>query len=94
MGGTVEKRSSAALRFKPHRSTYVYIRLAVRLFARLASEHIVKSFGFYRQGKCLFIIAPPCGNALPVNSPQNGIFQLPRAIGESFLLTKETFSYN
>jgi len=37
--GAVEKSSSAALRFKPHRSTYVYIRLAVRFFARLAYEH-------------------------------------------------------
>jgi hypothetical protein len=35
----VEKRSSAVLRYKPHRSTYGTIRLAVRLFARLASEH-------------------------------------------------------
>jgi hypothetical protein len=37
--GAIEKRSSAALRFKPHCSTYVYIRFAVRFFARLASEH-------------------------------------------------------
>jgi hypothetical protein len=37
--GAVEKRSSAALRCKPRRSTYVYMRLAVRFFARLASEH-------------------------------------------------------
>jgi hypothetical protein len=37
--GAIEKRPSAALRFKPHRSTYVYIRLAVHFFARLASEH-------------------------------------------------------
>jgi hypothetical protein len=37
------KRSSvpikSGLRRKPHRSTYVNIRLAVRFFARLASEH-------------------------------------------------------
>jgi hypothetical protein len=37
--GAVEKRSSAVLRCKPHRSTYIHIRLAVRFFARLASEH-------------------------------------------------------
>ena len=37
--GAVEKRSSAVLRCKRHRSTYIYIRLAVRFFARLASEH-------------------------------------------------------
>jgi hypothetical protein len=37
--GAVEKRSSAVLRCKPHRSTYIYIRLAARFFARLASEH-------------------------------------------------------
>jgi hypothetical protein len=33
------KRSSAALRCKTHHSTYIKIRLAVRFFARLASEH-------------------------------------------------------
>ena len=38
-GGAVEKRPSAALRCKPHLSTYIHIRLAVRFFARLASEH-------------------------------------------------------
>jgi hypothetical protein len=32
----VEKRSSAALRCKPHRSTYFSIRLALDVFARLA----------------------------------------------------------
>jgi hypothetical protein len=37
--GAVEKRSSAVLRCKPHHSTYIHIRFAVRLFARLASEH-------------------------------------------------------
>jgi hypothetical protein len=37
--GAVEKRSSAVLRCKPHRSTYIYIRLAVLILARLASEH-------------------------------------------------------
>jgi len=39
------------------------------VFARLAYEHILKSCGFYRQGTRQLIIAPPCGNALPVNSP-------------------------
>jgi hypothetical protein len=38
-GGTVEKSSSALFRCKPHRLTYIYIRLAVLFFARLASEH-------------------------------------------------------
>jgi len=37
--GAIEKRSSAVLRCKQHRSTYVYIRLAILFFARLASEH-------------------------------------------------------
>jgi hypothetical protein len=37
--GTVEKRSSAVLRNKPHRSTYIHIRLVVRLIVRLAAEH-------------------------------------------------------
>jgi hypothetical protein len=46
VAGAVEKRSSAVLRCKPHRSTYIYIRLAVRFFARLASEHIVKPTAF------------------------------------------------
>jgi hypothetical protein len=35
--GAVEKRSSALLRCKPHRSTYVYIRLAVRF---LRASHL------------------------------------------------------
>jgi hypothetical protein len=39
------KRSPAVLRCKPHRSMYIYIRLAVRFFARLASEHPVSSTG-------------------------------------------------
>jgi hypothetical protein len=39
VSGAVEKRSSAVLRYKPHRSTYIHICLAVRFFARLASEH-------------------------------------------------------
>jgi hypothetical protein len=29
----------SGLRCKPHRSTYVYIRIAIRFFARLVSEH-------------------------------------------------------
>jgi hypothetical protein len=33
--GAVEKRSSAVLRCKPHRSTYVYIRLAMRFLRAL-----------------------------------------------------------
>jgi hypothetical protein len=31
------------------------------VFARLASEHIVKSFGFYRQGKCNLYLRLPAG---------------------------------
>jgi hypothetical protein len=42
----VEKRSSTVLRCKPHRGAFIYIRLAVRFFARLASEHIVKPTAF------------------------------------------------
>jgi hypothetical protein len=33
--GAVEKPSSAVLRCKPHRSTYLYIRLAVRFLRAL-----------------------------------------------------------
>jgi hypothetical protein len=61
ISGAIEKRSFAALRCKPRRSTYIYIRLAVRFFARLASEHIVKSYGFYRQGKCYLYLRLPAG---------------------------------
>jgi hypothetical protein len=45
------------------------------VFARLVPEHIVKSCGFYRQGKCLFVLALPYGNTLPVNSPKQEIFE-------------------
>jgi len=37
--GLLKKNSSALLRYKPRRSTYFHIRLAVRLFACLASKH-------------------------------------------------------
>jgi hypothetical protein len=33
--GAVEKRSSAVLRCKPHRSTYIYTRLAIRFLRAL-----------------------------------------------------------
>jgi hypothetical protein len=38
-----QKRLSAALRYKPHRSTYFRIRLALRFFARLTSKHFLIS---------------------------------------------------
>jgi hypothetical protein len=39
LGVAIEKRSSAMLRCKPYRSTYVYIRLAIR-FLRALHLHI------------------------------------------------------
>jgi hypothetical protein len=45
-----------------------------------ADERFEKAFGFFRQGKCPVMIAPPCGIALPVNS----------FLSFSFVLRKKT----
>jgi hypothetical protein len=51
----VEKRSSAVLRCKPHRLTYIYLRLALRFFARLTSEHFLTApqYRAFQQPHCL-----------------------------------------
>jgi rhamnosyltransferase len=82
--GAVEKRSSAALRCKPHRSTYIYIRLAVRFFARLAYEHIVKSYGFYGRESAIYNCASLRERA-PGEQPLNmGFFNNPASLVFSF----------
>jgi hypothetical protein len=52
---------------KLNREAYMEIRRAVRFAAQHSRWAFCKACGFFRQGMRLNMLAPPCGNAPPVN---------------------------
>jgi hypothetical protein len=67
------------LRCKPYRGAFIYIRLALRFFARLASEHIVKPTAFSGKEGANLELRSPTGCASGEQPPNMGYFNNPIA---------------